>query len=92
MQSGVLEYRAKLVELIYSTEQNMLMRILREADPSQVKNGHALAAYKIVTDFKRYMNNKEHLESLPISRVREIALALFNTSMQGVSQRKNTEW
>lgn len=43
MSSEDLEYRAKLVELIYSSERNLLKQFVCEADNSDKSNGHSLA-------------------------------------------------
>lgn len=51
MSSEDLEYRAKLVELIYSSERNLLLGFAQEADNSNKSNGHAMAAYRIVKGF-----------------------------------------
>lgn len=81
MQSNQLEYRAKLVELIYSTKRNLLIRFLSEADPHQVDNSHAVASYKIISAFKNYMDcDEKALEYLPISQIQKIALCLFQNS------------
>jgi len=46
-----LEYRAKLVELIYSGEQVLLPEFLAEADDSNPANGHAMAAARLKREF-----------------------------------------
>ena len=51
MSSEDLEYRAKLVELIYSSERNLLLGFAQEADNFNKSNGHAMAAYRIVKGF-----------------------------------------
>lgn len=51
MPSALLEYRAKLVELIYSMERNLFAQFVREADSSDDSNGHSAAAYRIVSDY-----------------------------------------
>lgn len=76
MSSEELEYRAKLVELIYSSERNLLNQFCYEADDSEEKNGHAVAASRIVSGF-RYVLKDDKLEELSISRIQEIANLLF---------------
>ncbi len=44
-----LEYRAKLVELIYWPIDRKIKAILREADNSNPDNSHAMAAYRIIS-------------------------------------------
>lgn len=51
MSSEDLEYRAKLVELIYSSERNLLQAFIQEASDSDKSNGHAMAAYRIMKEF-----------------------------------------
>ena len=51
MSPGDLEYRAKLVELIYSRERDLLVQFRREADASDPANGHGLAAGRIAAEF-----------------------------------------
>lgn len=68
MCSQDLEYRAKLVELIYSEERNMLEQFCREADTARASNGHSIAASRIATEF---------CDVSGISAVQRRALALF---------------
>ena len=76
-----LEYRAKLVELIYSSQRNLLDQFLLEADGTRADNGHGLAAEKIVRGFEDRLN-KPHgeLTGLPTQEVRTVSLALFRES------------
>lgn len=81
MSSEDLEYRAKLVELVYSEERRMLDRFLREADETNAGNSHGLAAERIVRGFEaRTDKPREELTGLPVQEVRSIALALFRES------------
>ena len=48
ISSGELEYRAKLVELIYSSTRQLLPRFALEADASEGADGHGAAAQRIV--------------------------------------------
>ena len=59
MSSEELEYRAKLVELICSSQRNLLDRFLLEADGARTGNGHGLAAERI--DRKSTRLNSSHL-------------------------------
>lgn len=81
MPSEELEYRAKLVELIYSTERNLLAQFAREADPSDRDNGHAAAACRILDGFARKLHlSPEELEKLPREKVQAVADTLFTES------------
>ncbi len=51
--STTLEYRAKLVELIYYPDLTTLWGFLAEADGSNPQNAHAMAAYQIVSELSR---------------------------------------
>lgn len=46
MSSEGLEYRAKLVELIYSKESNLLEQFAQEANSLDKSNGHPAAYYR----------------------------------------------
>ena len=76
LSSADLEYRAKLVELIYSTERNLLLSFAQEADDSAPDNGHSLAAYRIVRDFSE-MLRCDHFTGLEIGSIQKTALELY---------------
>ena len=81
ISSEDLEYRAKLVELIYSEERRMLDRFLLEADETNAGNSHGLASERIVRGFEvRTGKAREELTGLPIQEAQSIALALFRES------------
>ena len=46
-----LEYRAKLVELYYSSDLGLLQEFLSAADESKLSDGHALASAKLKLEF-----------------------------------------
>lgn len=76
-----LEYRAKLVELIYSKERPMLERFIGEADTSRAGNGHGLASERILCGFEAYTKkDRGGLAGLSIDRVQMLARALFAQS------------
>lgn len=81
MPSEELEYRAKLVELIYSTERNLLTQFAQEADGADASNGHVSASNKIIEGFARELNrSRAELEALPNEEIRAVASALFTQS------------
>lgn len=81
MSSEDLEYRAKLVELIYSRERNLLKRFAREAGQAGKGNGHASASSRIMRNFARKLNrNDADIENLPNEQVRSTAKALYEES------------
>lgn len=88
MSSQDLEYRAKLVELIYSDERNMLSVFAREADPSKPDNGHASAASQIIKGFEAHPHLPYgKMEELPVRKVQEIARKLFEESNERQHRR-----
>ncbi len=81
LPSDELEYRAKLVELIYSVRRNLIPQFIREADSSGGANGHTKAAYRIINGFKNKLNKStDALYDIPIWQVRQIAEKLFAES------------
>ena len=46
-----LEYRAKLVELHYSSDLGLLQKFLSEADESRASDSHAVASARIKLEF-----------------------------------------
>ena len=46
-----LEYRAKLVELHYSSDLNLLQKFISEADESKANDSHAVASVRIKREF-----------------------------------------
>lgn len=81
MSSEDLEYRAKLVELIYSSERNLLLGFAQEADNSDKSNGHAIAAYRIIKGFADVLGVKEiDHAALKIAQIQEVAKRLFADS------------
>ena len=82
LSSWKLEYRAKLVELIYSKERNLLESFLAEADNSDRDNAHAFASNQIIDGFTRLTKyGREKLKNVPVSEIQEIALKLFQESI-----------
>ena len=86
MSSADLEYRAKLVELIYSEERQLLGRFLQEADAANPSSGHGLAAERIVRGFARQQDG-DGLAALPIETVRAAALELFRESSREMAEK-----
>lgn len=78
MSSENLEYRAKLVELIYSSERNLLKAFAQEADASDSANGHAMAADRIMRGFAAALGvGKLDPTSMPMDQIQTIARKLF---------------
>ena len=83
MSSEDLEYRAKLVELIYSTERNLLCSFAQEADNSDKSNGHAMVAYRIVEGFTDLLKVDDiQPATISIEQIQMIARTLFENSVR----------
>ena len=88
MPSAELEYRAKLVELIYSRERRMLERFLGQADTTRADNGHGLSAERIVREFEiRQKRDRGRLAELPVETVQTAAQSLFAESCQEMAAK-----
>ena len=83
-----LEYRAKLVELIYSQERDMLTQFMHEADPEHEGVSHSFAAEMIMRDLcKHFFCDRSRLQSIPRSRLQEAACALLTASSESLQGR-----
>lgn len=86
--SEELEYRAKLVELIYSRERRMLERFVIQADAARADNGHGLAAEHIVRGFEsRLKKDRGRLAGLLIETVQAVSQSLFAESSEEMAAR-----
>lgn len=70
MPSWQLEYRAKLVELIYTKERNLLQKFINEANPERKNDSHAVAACRIADEMSDWL-------SQPVSHIQNRAMELF---------------
>lgn len=83
-----LEYRAKLVELIYSSQRPLLERFLGEADAAGPDSGHGLASARIARDFQNRLHSSPgQLAALPIPEVQAAARALFAESSAEMAKK-----
>lgn len=83
-----LEYRAKLVELIYSKERRMLERFVSQADATRADNGHGLSAEHIVRGFEICLKkDRGRLAGLPIETVQTVARSLFAESCKEMAAK-----
>lgn len=93
MGSGDLEYRAKLVELIYSRERALLARFARQAGQTAATaggagNGHAEAAGRILREFEVLLPcPAAGWAALPPSQVQAAAAKLFEASCGEMARR-----
>lgn len=78
MTSENLEYRAKLVELIYSSERSLIEQFIHESEASDKDNGHAAAANRIVEGYTRKFNlSRSEITRLSNEQVQAAARELF---------------
>lgn len=73
MPACQLEYRAKLVELIYTEQSGLLKKFISEADPERKNDSHAVAACRIAEEMGDYLNR-------PIQQIQMKAMELFRCS------------
>lgn len=86
-----LEYRAKLVELIYWPNEEKIQEILRESDNSNPNNSHSVAAYKIINEmsqkiFKSEYVNDEKVWIAKVDNVKKYAVQLLEKSSKALQQ------
>lgn len=85
MSSEDLEYRAKLVELIYSRKRNLLQQFVHEADATNERNGHSMAANRIAEEFaKKLRIDSSQFHTLAISEIQAVSKELFASSNDAV--------
>lgn len=88
MTSEDLEYRAKLVELIYSDEQKLLPSFVAQADGTKAGNAHALAAWRIIKGLEQHLKkHRNEFEALSVSEVQMAAKKLFAESTREAVKR-----
>ncbi len=91
MSSEDLEYRAKLVELIYSSRRNLLNQFYYEADSSKKSNGHSAASNRIIEEFAKKLNrNREELGGLSIEEIQSVSKELFIKSNKEIKIKYDT--
>lgn len=75
-----LEYRAKLVELIFTEQGNLLEKFVREADRNRAGDSHAMASARIAEEF-------EGGAPMDIPAIQQKARALFERSTAQMTQQ-----
>lgn len=75
-----LEYRAKLVELIYSNDISLLNKFISVADENKVNDGHAIASVRIKKEFNG-------IDQSNIYEIKKYALNLFYQHNQEMSHK-----
>ncbi len=85
-----LEYRAKLVELIYCSDVQIIKKLIDEADNTNPDNSHAVAAYRIISNLSKkiygcdYMNDENAWKD-QLSDVKKYAKELLEESSEALS-------
>lgn len=93
METADLEYRAKLIELIYSNDIEMLKGFARDARNDDETNGHQISQYKIKNEFEKELATRkiDALSDNDITEVNKIAEELYvksNNEMDKKYERK----
>ena len=75
-----LEYRAKLVELIYFNDAGLLQKFLSEADESKTNDGHAMASARLKREFA-------NVDQTKLSAIQTRALELFHSHSEEMAAK-----
>lgn len=89
MSSVDLEYRAKLVELIYSKKIKCFNRFLLQADGEDETNSHSYASYLIISRLSERIFKEDYVSDSNkwkkyLREIRSVSLELFNEYPDGV--------
>lgn len=81
--SSELEYRAKLVEIIYWEDEKIIKKIHFEADNRDEKNTHSVASHRIISDLSKKLYNKNFEDNITrftdhINKIKSAAKELLN--------------
>lgn len=88
MSNEDLEYRAKLVELVYSKERDLFTPFAQQAGDRNKANGHARAAARIAAGMERLLGRKrECFPALPHEEVMAAAGTLFAESCWEMAEK-----
>ena len=75
-----LEYRAKLVELHYSSDLGLLQKFLSEADESKTNDGHAMASARLKREFA-------YVDQTNLSAIQTRALELLHADTKEMEEK-----
>ena len=75
-----LEYRAKLVELHYSSDLGLLQKFLSEADEGKTSDSHAIASARLKFEFA-------DTDQTNLSGIQTWALELFHTHTKEMEEQ-----
>ena len=94
--STELEYRAKLVELIYWEDEKIIMSFHREAESCDEKNSHALASHRLICDLSRKLFDCDYetdilLFSSKLDEIRIVAKELLQNDTKRLNLHKENQ-
>lgn len=86
-----LEYRAKLIELIYWPNEELIKSIFNEADNSNPNNSHSVAAFRIINSMSarifgcEFVHDENSWDNR-IDDVKKVALELYDESNKNLEE------
>lgn len=86
--SSELEYRAKLVELIYWKDESVIRKIHLEAENKDEKNTHSVGSHRIITDLSRKLFNIDYEEDLSKFTTRLDEIKIFSKELLGEDAKR----
>ncbi len=91
-----LEYRAKLIELIYSDDRNLFFGILRQSDSRDKNNSHTYASYLLGKDITRKVLGLDMVFSLKqfdgkFPEIRQAARACYDEHTERLNEFYKTK-
>ncbi|MBL4708491.1 MAG: hypothetical protein JKY48_08650 [Flavobacteriales bacterium] len=98
LSSTDLEYRAKIVELMYCTEKTITKRIahfLNVADSTNRNHSHPYANYILMKNLSKLLFNSEYesdynkWKQLPVEKINSTATTLYNMSENTLRKDRN---
>ncbi len=86
MSARDLEYRAKLVELIFYQDPSFLHALLASGDPSDKDNSHAYAAAMITDRLSRYLGARFQCDGMNMLNQAARTMALWNNFKENIQK------
>lgn len=92
-----LEYRAKLIELMYCTKKSLdgrMIYFLNGANSSDRKHAHAYANYVLINNLSELIFNSEYetdfnkWKKIPVENINNVAKTLYNMSETSLEKNK----
>lgn len=98
LSSADLEYRAKIIELMFCTEASIYDRIaqfLKGANPENRSHAHAYANYTLIKNLSQILFESEYVsdynqwQQLSVKEINNAALSLYNRSESTLQKEKS---